>query len=157
MNTCSRQKISKATEILNYKIQHAMCACVLSHQLCLTVCNSMDFSLPSSSVHGILQARILEWLSSSRGYSWPRDQTCVSCITGRIFTAEPLGRPKFNRQLIFLQDIISKNKQTNKPRMHILFKCTWSILWDWLGHKTSLNTFKSIQVISSIFSDHNFT
>ena len=38
-------------------------------QLCLTLCNRMDYSLPSSSVHGILQARILEWvaISSSRG------------------------------------------------------------------------------------------
>ena len=44
-------------------------------------CNSMDCSPPGSSVHGILPARILEWVTipSSRGFSWPRDQTCVSC------------------------------------------------------------------------------
>ena len=43
---------------------------------------------PESSFHGILQARILEWLaiSSSRSSSWPRDWTCVSSITGRFFT-----------------------------------------------------------------------
>ena len=42
----------------------------------------------SSSVHGILQARILEWVAIplSRGLSQPRDQTWVSCITGRFFT-----------------------------------------------------------------------
>ena len=42
----------------------------------------MDCSLPGSSVHGIPQARILEWvaISSSRRSSWPRDGTCVSCI-----------------------------------------------------------------------------
>ena len=42
----------------------------------------MDSSLPGSSVHGIFQLRILEWvaISCSRGSSWPRDQTCVSCI-----------------------------------------------------------------------------
>ena len=45
-------------------------------------------SLPASSMHGILQARILEWLaiSYSRGSSWPRDRTQVSHIAGRLFT-----------------------------------------------------------------------
>ena len=52
----------------------------------------MDCSPPGSSVHGIFQARILEWvaISSYRGASWSRDQThisCVSCIAGRFFTA----------------------------------------------------------------------
>ena len=44
-------------------------------QSCLTLCNPMDCSLPGSSVHGILQARLLEWVafSFSRGSSWPRD------------------------------------------------------------------------------------
>ena len=56
---------------------------ILSH---VRLCNSMDCSLPGSSVHGILQARILEWvaISFSRGSSWPRDQTCVSCIGRQI-------------------------------------------------------------------------
>ena len=57
-------------------------------QLCLTLCNPMDCSLPGSSTYGILQARILEWvaISFSRGSSWPRDQTCISYIKGRFFT-----------------------------------------------------------------------
>ena len=57
-------------------------------QSCLTLCNSMGCSLPGSSVHGILQARILEWVATlfSRGYSWPRDQIRVSHIAGRFFT-----------------------------------------------------------------------
>ena len=55
---------------------------------CPTLCNPMDCSLPDSSVHRILQARILEWVAIpfSRGSSWPRDQTRVSCIAGRFFT-----------------------------------------------------------------------
>ena len=58
----------------------------------------MDHSPPGSSVHGILQARILEWVAmpSSRGSSQPRNQThvsCVSCIAGGFFTAEPPGKP----------------------------------------------------------------
>ena len=42
-----------------------MVMCVLVAQLCLTLCNPMDCNLPDSSVHGILQARILEWVASS--------------------------------------------------------------------------------------------
>ena len=58
----------------------------------------MDHSLPGSSVHGILQARILEWVAmpSSRESSQPRDWTCVSChscIAGGFFITEPLGKP----------------------------------------------------------------
>ena len=61
---------------------------VLVAQSCLTLWDPMDCSLPGSSVHRILQARILEWvaISFSRGSSWPRDQTQVSCIPGRPFT-----------------------------------------------------------------------
>ena len=61
---------------------------VLVAQLCLTLCDPMYCSPPGSSVHGILKARILEWIaiSFSRGSSQPRDQTQVSCIAGRFFT-----------------------------------------------------------------------
>ena len=57
-------------------------------QSCPTLCHPVDCSPPGSSVHGILQARILEWvaISFSRGSSWPRDRTQVSCIAGRHFT-----------------------------------------------------------------------
>ena len=56
-------------------------------QSCPTLCNPMDCSPPGSSVHGILQARILEWvaISFSRRSSWPRDRTQVSHIAGRRF------------------------------------------------------------------------
>ena len=66
-------------------------------QFCLTLCDPMDCSLPDPSVHGILQARILEWVAmpSSRGSSLPRSQTWVSCIAGRFFTTElPEKTPK---------------------------------------------------------------
>ena len=57
-------------------------------QSCLTLCDPMDCSLPGSSVCGIFQAIVLEWIaiSFSRGSSRPRDQTRVSCIAGRCFT-----------------------------------------------------------------------
>ena len=57
-------------------------------QSCPTLCHPVDCSQPGSSVHGIFQARILEWvaISFSRRSSWPRDWTWVSCIVGRHFT-----------------------------------------------------------------------
>ena len=56
--------------------------CVLSFQSCLTLRDPVDCSLPGSTIHGILQVRILEWvvMPSSRGSSEPRDWTCVSYI-----------------------------------------------------------------------------
>ena len=61
-------------------VQLCVCVYMLS---CLTFCGPMDYSLAGSSVHGILQARILEWvaISSSRGSYWPGDQTWVSCVS----------------------------------------------------------------------------
>ena len=62
-----------------------------SLQSCLTLCDPMDYSLLGSSVHVILQARMLEWVAMpfSRGSSQPRDQThvsYVSCFGRQIFT-----------------------------------------------------------------------
>ena len=69
--------------------------CVYSFsQSCLILCDLMGCSLSGSSVHGIFQTRILEWvaISSSRGSFPPRDGTrisCFSCIAGKFFTTEP--------------------------------------------------------------------
>ena len=62
-------------------------------QLCLTLCNPMDYSSSGSSVHGILQA-ILEWfgMSFSKGSSQPRGGTQVSCIGRQILHTEPPGK-----------------------------------------------------------------
>ena len=61
---------------------------MLVAQSCPTLCDPMDCSLPCSSVHEILQARLLEWIAfpSSKVSSLPRDQTQVSCIAGGFFT-----------------------------------------------------------------------
>ena len=66
--------------------------------LVVSLCNPMDCSPQGSSVHGILQAKILEWvaMSPSTGSAQHRDQTCVSCISfiaGTFFTTEPPGKP----------------------------------------------------------------
>ena len=73
---------------LSWSLVLSLC-CIESEvaQLCPTLCDPVDCSLPGSSIHGILQARILEWvtISFSRGSSQPRDQTWVSRIGGRCF------------------------------------------------------------------------
>ena len=67
---------------------------VLVTQSCPTLCDPTDCSPPGFSVHGILQARILEWIAIpfSRGTSQPRDWTLVSCLTGRFFTIWASGK-----------------------------------------------------------------
>ena len=69
---------------------------ILMHvELCLTLCKAMDYSLPGSSVHGILQVRIQEWVAIpfSRQSSWPRDQTrvCVFCFPALQVDSLPLS------------------------------------------------------------------
>jgi len=68
----------------------------------------MNSSPPSSSVHRILQARILEWvaISYSRGFSWPRDRTGLLAVSpalaGEFFAPEPPGKPLGKEVLLFL-------------------------------------------------------
>ena len=103
-------------------------------QSCLTLCHPMDCSLPGSSVHGIFQARILEWLaiSFSRESSWPRDRTWVSRIAGRRFnlwaTREAPREPQklqdtkliYRNLLLFY--ILILNYQKEKARKPFFFK-----------------------------------
>ena len=81
-------KISLHLNLTNFYIitilfYHVLC-CAKSLQLCLTLFDHMDYT-----VHGILQARILEWVAIplSRGSFQHRDQTCVSHIAGIFFTS----------------------------------------------------------------------
>ena len=103
---------------------------------CVWLCDPMDCSQPGSSVHGIFHARILEWvaISSSRGCSWPRDETSVSglpCI-GRqlLFTTEPTRKPT----------LVPRNPQ-NYLLGYVLWQTWWSpyllsiksrTQWNWL-------------------------
>ena len=80
-------------EHLNWEVWCVKCTCMRATllQSCPTLCRPMDCRPPCSSVHGILQARILEWVAmpSSRGSSQPRDRThasCVSCAGRQFFT-----------------------------------------------------------------------
>ena len=68
---------------------------VLVAQSCPTLCDSMDCSLSSSSVHGIHQSRILEWvvISSSRGFCQPGDWTRSPALQADSLPSEPTGKP----------------------------------------------------------------
>ena len=90
-------KAETRASVLSSSLVSSLCAHLVA-QSCPTLCDPLDCSLPGSSVHGIFQGRILEWvaISSSRGSSQPRDWTCfscVSCIAGRFFIAEPSRKP----------------------------------------------------------------
>ena len=69
-------------------------------QSCPTLCYPMDCSLPGFSVHGIFQARLLEWvaISFSRRSLWPRNWTRVSCIVGRCSTVWATRDVKIKRK-----------------------------------------------------------
>ena len=84
-----------AVDVVLLLLLSCVCTCSVA-QLCLTPCDPVDYSLPGSSVHGILQARILKWvaISFSRGSSLPRDQSSVSYIGGWIlYRLSHLGSP----------------------------------------------------------------
>ena len=77
---------AKAAVIILQLLTRRVCSVA---QLCLTLCDPLDYSPPGSTVHGILQVRILEWVAipSPGGSSLPRDGTCISfisCIGWRI-------------------------------------------------------------------------
>ena len=76
---------------------YILCCCPVVIQSCLTLCDPMDYSLRGLFVHGVFQARILEWVAIyfSRESSQLRDLTCISCTAGRFFTTEPSGSPCF--------------------------------------------------------------
>ena len=92
---CHRQLRGVSQVILNCHGNHSnICQKLLAWgesevaQSCLTICDPMDCGLPGSSVHGIFQARVMEWvtISFSRGFFQCRDRTQVSCTAGRSFT-----------------------------------------------------------------------
>ena len=104
LNRNSYFNIGRCVSLFLY---HSLFLLLSSYVVCVQVFwDPMDCSTTGSSAHGILQARILEWvaISFSRGSSPPRDQNCSSYTTGRFFTTEPPGKPLLFLSLI--QDII---------------------------------------------------
>ena len=99
-----------------YLSEKKTCVCAQLLHLCPTLWDPMDCSPPGSSVHGILQARILEWIAmpSSRGPSQPRDRTQLSCLTDSLLAESPrkvTSMVSFNSnsvlQYLFFSDCVS--------------------------------------------------
>ena len=93
--------------------------CAKPLQSYLTLCNPMDCNPPDSSVHGIFQARILEWVAIpfSRGSSRPRDQTCVSmspALVGSFFTTGTTWEGPL------LQQSVTKSLFLMSPLCHLI-------------------------------------
>ena len=127
-----------------------MCCC-LNTKPCSTCCDPMVCSLLGSSVHGISQARILEWIatSSSRGSSQPRDQSHVSCLAGRCLPLFICQNPA-HVPLRFLHFIQKKKQKQHLSLVNDIqaeeFRDNWSyvyhLLWnvsknkmDWWLHR----------------------
>ena len=98
-------------------------------QSCPTLWNPMDCSLPGFSVHGIFQARVLEWgaIAFSRGSSWPMDQTWVSCTVGRCFTLHTYTYTDRYRQTHISYYIWQKNIPVETSSITLSFPfCFWT-------------------------------
>ena len=83
------------------------CVWAMSHQSCLTLSYSMDCSPPGSSVYGILQARILEWVAVpfSRYSPHPRIESTSPALPSRFFTTEPPRKPYFTCSSVTIHPI----------------------------------------------------
>ena len=93
-------------------------------ELCLTFCDPMEYSLPGSSLHGILQARVLEWgaISLSRGSSRPRDRTQVSRIPGRGFNLWATREGQSIHSVQFSRSVVSDSLQPHESQ-HTRLPC----------------------------------
>ena len=102
------------------KTTFILCTCSVA-QSCPTLCDPMDYSPQSSSVHGISQARILEWIaiSYSRGSSWPRDRIQVSCTDRRIFYHWATWEALLLSQLNLLLSALTPSSPDNLPHCHL--------------------------------------
>ena len=115
-----------------------MSACSVA-QSCLTLCDPMDYSQPSSSVCGIFQTRILEYIALpfSRGSFWPKDRTqvsCVCCIAGKLITTLPPGKPKYYNVCLKICKIYSSSKKLlsdKEPCLGDTSLKVWSNTWSW--------------------------
>ena len=111
----------------NFHLSCHRCLSAKLLQSCPTLWDLIDCSLPGSSVHGIIQARILEWvaLPFSRGSSQPRDWTrisCDSCIAGRFFTAESPEKP-----------LLCHTRENKAPKSWFHFYLSIFMVMTWVG------------------------
>ena len=110
-----------------------------------TLCDLIDCSLLGSSVYGILQARILEWIAVpfSRGSSWPRDRSPVSCIANGFFIIWAAGRLYLIHMLPVFDSFTSDSPVFDLPLDH--HPAPWSYILN------SLVAFLPLSILNTIF------
>ena len=112
-----------------FSIWQPLCCAVLSHFSHVRLFATLWILCPGSSVHRILQARILEWVAmlSSRGSSWPKDRThiCISSNAGRFFTPEPLRNP-LNSLCPSVFPSLSQSWLIHNPHLQTTHHCQYS-------------------------------
>ena len=127
---------------------------VKAAQSCLTLCNPMDCSPPGSSVHGIVQVRILEWVTIlfSWGSSQPRDQTWVFCIAGRFFTVQATRGALFTAISLKPRPVLDTLKQTNtNKKPHNIFEILNDNEWtNEIIDQHWISTGKILQVLKEV-------
>ena len=125
-----------------------VCVCVLS---CVRLCNPMECRVPGTSVHGIFQSRILDWIviSSSRGCTWPRDWSHVSHVscTGRwiFFTTVPPG------EALLLRTVFCKWRKLHRDHFYY-----WSVSFKTHKNFTQYWLYLEIKITYKNSSDFYF-
>ena len=120
-----------------------MCVCYSLSRVWL--CDPMNFGPSGSCVHGILQARVLEWVVNpfSRGSSWPRDWTWISCTVGRFFT---IGAPREAPAYEWVQFVCKSNTEPRYPTNtigYIVLHCnSFIMLFTQVIHKKQIQKIK---------------
>ena len=160
---CGKKPHTSGISSVRVKEKHSMRSdfflnisqCMLSHFSCPTLCDFMDYRSPGSSIHGISQARILEWvaISFSRGSSWSRDQTCLFCVSciGRQ-TPYHWDTRVANRTLT--RHWICRHPDLGLPASRTMRnKCRWDILWQRLKCTACTMARPSISLPNSALSD----
>ena len=112
-SSCLLTALSTVVFYLNLT-NYPMLLLLLAAQSCPTLCSPRDCRPPGSSVHGILQARILEWvaMSSSAESSRPRDRTQVSCTAGTLYCLSHQGSPMMVS--VVTNSLMQKNTKCRK-------------------------------------------
>ena len=127
------------SQLCNVKLKSESEVKVLVTQSCPTLWDLMDCSPPGCSVHGIFQARILEWvaISFSRGSSWPRDWTQVSCIAGGFFTVWATREDcQITARILIQESLVSWGQSSRWNGFVVGVVQSLSHVWDHQGNNT---------------------
>ena len=147
-NTTDIKKKKNTSSPVHLKFKNSQTH-VLVTQSCPTLCNPKDYSLPGSSVHGILQARILEWdsISFSRESSWNRDWSRVSSLQSDSLPSEPPGKPDlFEGVLLTWQRDSYPGIISSQLGTMLWYKGSWPWFSLWPRDSTTMHINASLRV-----------